>query len=129
MGKGRTTMSGKISIVVVKGTVGYVAVGLEHYIAAQGKSPREAMVNFGKMLIAELVFCVENGLEALEGIDKAPQKYWDLHESAVWIKDDFVPREELIPTDDVSMVDQLIKAFELPRLKDFGQVFDCRLVA
>ena len=124
MGKGRT-VTGKISVVIVKDEMGYVAVGLEHYIAAQGDSAKDVMLNFFKTLLAELVLCAHYGYEGLDAIEKAPQEYWDMYEDALGIKDEFIPKREIAP-EEKSL---LPKSFALPPSKDFSDMIDCRVAA
>ena len=106
-------MSGKISVVIVKDTMGYVAVGLEHYVAAQGDTPKDAMLNFVKTLYAELTFCFENDLGAFEGIEPAPQEYWDMYHAGA--KDELASEGKQVSQDQ-------LKVFQLPMI-------DCRLAA
>ena len=124
MGKGRT-MSGKISVVIVKDTMGYVAVGLEHYIAAQGDSEKEVMANFFKTLFAELIFCFENDLGAFEGIEAAPQEYWDMYRAGA--KGELASEDGLVSQDEPA-VGQPIEAFQLPKAFQLPMI-DCRVAA
>ena len=117
--------SGKISVVIVKGTVAYVAIGLEHYIAAQGDTPKEAMLNFGKTLIAELVLCAQYGYDGLDAIEKAPQEYWDMYDAALGIKDEFIPKSEIAPKER----SLLPKSFAVPPSQDFSDMIDYRVAA
>ena len=117
--------SGKISVVIVKDTMGYVAVGLEHYIAAQGDSAKDVMLNFVKTLYAELVLCAQYGYEGLDAIEKAPQEYWDMYEDALGIKDEFIPKSKIAPQEK----SLLPKSFALPPSQDFSDMIDYRVAA
>ena len=57
-----------------------MTVCLERYIVAQGKTQRDAVRNFGKMLALEMKRGVRKGhqVDPLTGIPPAPTKYWDL---------------------------------------------------
>ena len=117
--------SGKISVVIVKDTMGCVAIGLEHYIAAQGDTAKDAMLNFVKTLYAELVLCAQYGYEGLDAIEKAPQKYWDMYENALGIKDEFIPKSA-IASEEQSL---LPKSFAVPPSRDFSDMIDYRVAA
>ena len=117
--------NGKISVVIVKDTISYVAIGLEHYIAAQGDTPKEAMLNFGRALYGELTFCAEHNMKAFEGIEKAPQEYWDMYDAALGIKDEFIPKSEIAPKER----SLLPKSFAVPPSQDFSDMIDYRVAA
>ena len=70
-------MSGKL-----KGT--WIAVSLEHYIAAQGNSHRDAIREFTAMLGSEVAYGAEHGdpRQPLAHIEPAPNKYWRKFEKA-----------------------------------------------
>ena len=124
-------MSRKISVVVVKGTVCYVAIGLEHYITAQGETPKEAMFNFVKTLAADLAFCDAHGLKPLEGVEKAPKKYWDMYNKALGIKDEFVPSYGSIKSTSTenSLAARFARLLALPSPQKFPKAIDYRVMA
>ena len=62
----------------------WIAVSLEHYIAAQGNSPRDAIREFTAMLGSEIAYGIEHGdpVQPLASIASAPDKYWRKFETA-----------------------------------------------
>ena len=56
----------------------HLAVCLEHYIVAHGKSPEEAFLELQRMLVAEVAYGIRNGPAGnpLASIPKAPDEYW-----------------------------------------------------
>lgn len=65
-----------------------MAICLNHYIVAQGKSPETALENFSTTLASEVAYGIEHGLSnPLSEIPKAPKKYWDSFDAAREIQD------------------------------------------
>ena len=65
----------------------WVAIGLEHYIAAQGATEEETVKEFMKTVVSEIAYrssVLENRDNPLKGIEQAPQHYWDLYNRSIW---------------------------------------------
>lgn len=60
----------------------WVAQGLEHDIAAQGKTIAAAKMAFERTFVGQIVVDVRSDKQPLEGIERAPQHYWDKFEHA-----------------------------------------------
>ena len=62
----------------------WIAVCLEHYIAAQGNSTEAVIREFKAMFAAEIIYGMEHGNadQPLAGIEPAPDKYWQMFEAA-----------------------------------------------
>lgn len=56
----------------------WVAQCLEHDIAAQGKTIKQAMKTFSKSFAGQVFMDVENGKQPLEDFTPAPVEYWDM---------------------------------------------------
>ena len=56
----------------------WVAQALEHDIAAQGSSTKEAINALGMMILAEVRYDKIAGREPLSRIGRAPLKFWNL---------------------------------------------------
>jgi hypothetical protein len=67
----------KMHVLLIKEGPHWIAQGLEHDIAAQGVTFKEAIHLFGVLLLAEVRYDRKNGLKPLDRIGKAPQRYWD----------------------------------------------------
>lgn len=64
--------------VILKSECGmWVAQGLEHDIAAQGKNITEAKRSFVRTFLGHVIIACKNKKPPFEGIKKAPKKYWD----------------------------------------------------
>jgi hypothetical protein len=77
----------KISVLLEQEDHYWVAQGLEYDIAAQGKNISEAKKSFGKTIISQIVLDLKDNLKPLEGIEKAPQMYWDMFKKAERLKE------------------------------------------
>ena len=78
-----------INVIVQKDTSldVWVAIGLEHYIAAQGQTEEETIKEFMKTVISEIAYrcsVLRNRENPLEAIERAPQHYWDLYKKSLW---------------------------------------------
>ena len=62
----------------------WIAVCLEHYIAAQGTSTDDVIREFKTMLAAEIIYGIEHGNadQPFAGIEPAPNKYWEMFDAA-----------------------------------------------
>ena len=74
-----------LKVLLIKGTLQdtYLAIGLDHYIAAQGISAEDAFREFEVTFAAEVAYGILQGRveNPLEGIPEAPSKYWRMFES------------------------------------------------
>ena len=57
---------------------GWVVQCLEYDIVAQGETIEVATRRWVQTLVGQIVVDVERGVAPLDGIDKAPQKLWEL---------------------------------------------------
>ena len=55
---------------------------LEYDIAGQGKTIDDALYDCQRMLCVHVVACKENGIEPLEGLSPAPERYHKLFQQA-----------------------------------------------
>ena len=67
-----------LSVVVFKENKGYVAQCLEFDIAAQGTTEKKAMESIVKIISGQIKLDVKYGKEPFAGIERAPERYWDL---------------------------------------------------
>jgi hypothetical protein len=70
----------------------WVAQGLEHDITVVAPSLKELPDKFAMKVFAEVAISVELGLAPLEGIERAPQKFWQMYN-----KTDMAVNRELPP--------------------------------
>lgn len=77
----------RISVLLLQEENYWVAQGLEHDIAAQGESISEAKKAFKKTIIGQIILDVKDNLKPLEGIEEAPQIYWDIFKKAERLKE------------------------------------------
>ena len=101
-----------LKVLLKKGDSGvWLAISLERYIVAQGRTKDEVLEQFALSLAAEIVLGVKMGNSVehpLAGIVPAPSKYWDMYEQAtseeknpkIKIPDlaELLPRLPTIPT-------------------------------
>ncbi len=64
----------------------WVAQCLEHDIAAQGKTIKQAMKTFSKSFAGQVFMDVENGKQPLEDFTPAPVEYWDMLKEALIVQ-------------------------------------------
>jgi hypothetical protein len=81
----------------------YVAQGLEHDICTFGRTVEIAQRRFVRALVSTAAVCLEQQKECMQGIPRAPQKYWDMFDQAhVRVElervDEPAPPPELRPT-------------------------------
>ena len=71
-----------LRVLITKGNLEntYLAIGLEYYIVGQGNSEEDACQKFGATFAAEVAYGISHGnvKNPLEGIPKAPSKYWKI---------------------------------------------------
>lgn len=73
------TWSFELDVVFVKVDAGtWFAQGLQWDVAAQGDSIAQARRRFERTFRAQVVTDIRDGKAPLEGIGRAPEKYWDL---------------------------------------------------
>lgn len=68
-------MSGTLNVLLLEDGV-WTAQCLEHDIASQGETTREAMFELTRTLVAEVCLCAARGDERLDSIPPAPRFYW-----------------------------------------------------
>ena len=87
---------------------GWIAQCLEHDIVAQGANVKEAKERLILTVVCQIAVDLKNGKRPLEGIDKAPQKYWEQFEEGLCLdrhKNELLPKgvaeniNELLPED------------------------------
>jgi hypothetical protein len=66
----------KMSILIQQEHDIWVVQGLEHDIAAQGKTLKEAIQSFHCVLAGQIHLDMENQREPLQGFEQAPDEYW-----------------------------------------------------
>jgi hypothetical protein len=71
-----------ISVVAYQEGPVWIAQGLEYDISAQANSLPAVRNEFMRVLFSNLAVCVELDLEPLEGIDSAPQEFWEMFKQA-----------------------------------------------
>ena len=71
-----------LSILLLKEDGGWSAQCLEIDIAAQGDTIKKAVDQLQFIIVSEVAFAVERQREPFEGIDRAPQHFWALYDSA-----------------------------------------------
>ena len=60
----------------------WVAQGLEYDITTVARSLDQIPDRFAMKAIAEIAISAELGLEPLEGIKRAPEKFWDMYNAS-----------------------------------------------
>ena len=55
---------------------------LEYDIATHAASLEAVHRELGRMLVAHVLACLENGVQPFANIRRAPQKYWDMFETS-----------------------------------------------
>ncbi len=83
----RKNVNIRISVLFLQEDNQWVAQGLEYDIAAQGKSISKAKKSFEKTIIGQIILDLKDSLEPLNGIEKAPQMYWDIFKKAERLKE------------------------------------------
>jgi len=58
----------------------YSAIGLEHFIGAQGDTPEQASRAFEFVLVSTVAACRALSVAPFEGIARAPKEYFDAFE-------------------------------------------------
>ena len=72
----------RISVLLLQEDNYWVAQGLEHDIAAQGRNISEAKEAFKKTIIGQIILDIKDNLKPLESIERAPQIYWNIFKKA-----------------------------------------------
>jgi hypothetical protein len=65
-----------LSIVVFQQGDYVCAQCLEYDIAAQAKNVEDCLYEFGRVVMGHVAIAIENGLEPLKELPRAPQKFW-----------------------------------------------------
>lgn len=95
-----TQRSYPVSVLILREAETWVTQCLEYDIAAQGKTITEAMTNFQRTFIGQILVDIASGREPLEGVPQALPEYWKLFEAAHRLVDRssfYVPEESLPP--------------------------------
>ena len=91
-----------IRVLVLKQGDQWLAQGLDHDLAAQGPSDRQAIQSFLRILRARMKRDHERGKLPLEGLPPAPDRFFDVWERAQRdLHDGLVTETTSDPTDDV----------------------------
>ena len=77
----------EISVVLLQEGDYWVTQGLEYDIAAQGKTISEAKKAFERTITGQIFMDIRENRKPLQGIEKAPQEYWDKFERAEPLKE------------------------------------------
>ena len=81
----------EIRVVAFQAGEQWIVQGLEYDVGTQGASISEAFRRFFVTMTAEIGVSLSMGQEPLAGIDRAPQKFWDMWNSATDSYDGKVP--------------------------------------
>jgi len=76
-----------LRVVVLREAGWWVAQCLEYDLAAQGKTLRDTLYEFQRMVFGHIAACHENNLQPFVWLPPAPQKYSDLFNAALELKD------------------------------------------
>jgi hypothetical protein len=71
-----------LSAVVYRDGDLWIAQGLEYDICAQARTFPQLHTAFLEVIVANAAVCLELGREPLEGIDPAPQRFWNMYREA-----------------------------------------------
>ena len=85
---------------------GWIAQCLEHDIVAQGANVKEAKERLVLTVVCQIVVDLKNGKRPLEGIDKAPQRYWEQFEEGHRLEHGH--RNELLPGGMAENINELL---------------------
>ncbi len=86
----------------------WVAICLEHYLAAQAESPRKVLEALNWTYWTQVLLDKEKGIEPLSRVEKAPEEYWKRFDEGL----PFAMRFELVPPfslDDVPSVPEDVR--------------------
>lgn len=72
----------KLSVLLLQREGLWIAVSLEHYLAAQGKTLSEVTHNFLSDLAGQLLLDADEGLAPLEDCPPAPQEFWERYRAS-----------------------------------------------
>lgn len=73
----------RVTILFVREGSAIVAQCLEYDVAAEGDSAAEALRTFFAVLTAQINADIERGVEPLSETSRAPERYWELAETAM----------------------------------------------
>jgi len=76
------TMQVTVRVVVFQEGETVCAQGLDYDIAAQGDNSDDCLYQFGRLLVGHIAINLEHGREPLEGLQRAPDRYWELFEQS-----------------------------------------------
>jgi hypothetical protein len=76
------TYTFQVSLLLLREGEVWVAQGLEYDIVAQGKSLKEAIKAFERTCVGQIAIDVEHGNRPLDGIEQAPEQFWDMFDGA-----------------------------------------------
>jgi len=79
--KGIYKMS-KLDVVVFQRDKWWVAQCLQHDIGAQAFSVDDVLYEFQRSVVGHLAICRQHGRQPFEGLDAAPEIYWEKFKSA-----------------------------------------------
>ncbi|MCP4650270.1 MAG: hypothetical protein GY853_09370 [PVC group bacterium] len=71
-----------IKILLIQDDDLWSAQCLNYDIAAQGRTKEEAQDTFEKTFLGQIILDIKENKDPLEGIGKAPQKFWDMFRGA-----------------------------------------------
>jgi hypothetical protein len=72
----------KLSVLLFQREGLWLAVSLEHYLAAQGKTLTEVTLNFLNDLAGQLLLDADAGLAPLEDCPPAPAEFWERYRTS-----------------------------------------------
>lgn len=71
-----------LSVVLLLEDGRWVAQCLDFDIAAQGESIKEAQESFARVFFGQISLDIEHGRSPLQGIERAPDYYWNMFDAA-----------------------------------------------
>ncbi len=70
-------MAGRLQILLLNDRGPWVAICLQHYLAAQADSPTKALEALNWTYWTQILLDKEKGIEPLSKVEKAPAEYWE----------------------------------------------------